>query len=158
MKYSDEITTEICKYLQAGNNQEDSAVLAGINPDTFYTWKKEKPDFSEAIKKAERKCKARNIAFVQQAAEKSWQAAAWYLERKYHDEYALKNISEIGGKDGQPIQYQFIGGGFVPPTGPFIASPTGSNIQSLPEVQDPGVAPAGEKDNNSDNGAGTPSA
>ena len=95
MKYSQELTAEICKYLKAGNNQEDSAILSGISEETFYKWQREKdsdgepnaeyhPEFTEAIKAAERECKARNIAFIQQAASKSWQAGAWFLERRYN--------------------------------------------------------------------------
>ena len=108
MKYSNEITEEICRYLQAGNNQHDSAVLAGISEETFYTWKKEKAEFSEAIKKAEQICKSRNIAYVQKAAEKTWQAAAWWLERKYHDEFALKTVMEHGSNEDKPILVKIV--------------------------------------------------
>ena len=103
-KYSSEMTADICKWLRAGSSQRDSAVLAGISEDTFYTWIKEKPEFSEAIKKAEQECKARNIAIIQKAGEKSWQAAAWYLERKYHNEFALKNVTQLVGPDDKEIE------------------------------------------------------
>lgn len=105
-KYSPELTQEICKWLRAGNNQKDSALLAGITEKSFYQWMQEKPasEFSEPIKKAEQECKARNIAIILKAAEKSWQAAAWYLERRYHDEFALKTVQEHIGKDGQEIK------------------------------------------------------
>ena len=105
-KYSTEMTQEICKYLRAGNSQKDSAILAGISEDTFYTWMK-KAEFSEPIKKAEQECKARNIAFVQKAAEKTWQAAAWYLERRYHDEFALKSVMEHQGNNDKPLEIKF---------------------------------------------------
>ena len=110
MKYSKETVAEICKYLRAGNNIEDSCGLSGINPDTYYNWKKDKRkvEFHEAIKKAEQECKARNIAYVQKAAEKTWQAAAWYLERKYHNEFALKNVTELVGKDDGPLQIKIV--------------------------------------------------
>ena len=99
-KYNSEITDEICRYLRAGNSQKDSATLADISEETFYQWMK-KPEFAEPIKKAEQECKARNIAIIQRAAEKTWQAAAWYLERRYNSEFALKQLNEITGKDGQ---------------------------------------------------------
>lgn len=155
MKYSNELTAEICKYLRAGNNQRDSAILSGISEETFYTWIKTKPEFSEPIKKAEQECKARNIAFIQKAAEKSWQAAAWYLERKYNNEFALKNINELQGKDGEPIKLTVIGGGgFVPGSFAFIAPPTGSTLQSASQVQGVSLASQSKKDNNSNNGTG----
>lgn len=129
MKYSNEITLEICKYLRAGNTQHDSAVLAGISEDTFYEWRKNKTEFSEAIKKAEKECKARNIAIIQRAAEKTWQAAAWWLERRYSSEYALKSINELTGKDGGPIKLNIItGADYVSYTGKITASSEESSV------------------------------
>jgi len=108
MKYSKEITEEICKYLRAGNSQKDSAVLAGIGESTYYEWM-DNPEFAEPIKKAEQECKSRNIAIIQKAAEKSWQAGAWWLERKYNSEFALKQINELTGKDGEKLTINILG-------------------------------------------------
>lgn len=94
MKYGQQITDEICKWLRAGNNQEDSAILAGIAECTFYAWMK-KPKFSEAIKKALVECKAKNIDIIQKAAQKTWQASAWWLERKYNEEFALRQKNDF---------------------------------------------------------------
>lgn len=115
MKYTTETVAEICKWLRAGNSQKDSAILSGLPESTFYDWQREKEsdgtnnpnyhvDFVEAIKKAEQECKARNIAIIQKAAEKSWQAGAWYLERRYHDEFALKTVQEHTGVNGEAIK------------------------------------------------------
>lgn len=89
MKYGPEMTHEIVTYLQNGNGRVDTCHLVGISYETFTQWMK-LPEFSESIKKAESTCKARNIAIVQKAAITSWQAAAWWLERKYPQEFALK--------------------------------------------------------------------
>lgn len=51
----------------------------------------QKPEFSEAIKKAETRCKQTYIGVIKKASEKTWTAAAWWLERKYHEEFGLKN-------------------------------------------------------------------
>lgn len=102
MKYSQEKTQEICKRLSVGLNREDAATLSDISKETFYQWLK-KPDFSDAIKKAELKCKERNVTIIQKAGITTWQAAAWWLERKHHNEFALKNIMAHEGKDGEPI-------------------------------------------------------
>jgi hypothetical protein len=108
MKYGKEITEEIVKWLKAGNNQKDSAALAGISEETFYKWMKVHAEFSESIKKAEKHCKARNIAIILKAAEKNWQASAWYLERKFHNEYALKKVLEHVGDDNSPIRIKIV--------------------------------------------------
>ena len=88
-KYGPDITQEICKHLAAGMGRVDSCTLADIHYDTFCEWMK-RAEFSEAIKKAEASCKERNIALIQRAATKSWQAAAWTLERKYPMEFGVK--------------------------------------------------------------------
>lgn len=90
MKYSPEMTHEIATFLQNGNGRVDTCALVGISYETFSRWMKEE-EFSEAIKKAESICKARNIAIIQKAALTTWTAAAWWLERKHPDEFGLRN-------------------------------------------------------------------
>ena len=34
--------------------------------------------------------KRRNIGLIQKAAEKTWQASAWWLERRYNEEYGKR--------------------------------------------------------------------
>ena len=91
VKFSPELVAEICGYLETGNNRTDSCVLAGISRDTLYEWIKTKPDISDAIKKAELICKKNHIENIQKASIKSWQASAWWLERKHHEEFGLRN-------------------------------------------------------------------
>jgi len=105
MKYSKEKTKEICKYLEQGLNRTDVVILADICYDTFLEWMK-KPEFSEAIKKAEVKCKKFHIDIIKKAAEKTWTAAAWWLERKYKDEFALRH--EIGGVENKPLEISIV--------------------------------------------------
>lgn len=107
MKYSKEITGEICKYLEQGMTLKDTAALTGIAQETFYQWLK-KPEFSEAVKKAEMKCKQRNIALIQKAAITTWQAGAWWLERRHSDEYALKSLLLHAGSDGEPLTLKLV--------------------------------------------------
>jgi len=93
-KYGEEMTQEICNHLKAGLNRTDACILVGIHYETFTEWMK-KAEFAEAIKKAETSVKARNIAIIQRAGEKSWQASAWWLERKHKDEFAIPKNPEI---------------------------------------------------------------
>ena len=102
MKYSSEKTEEICKHLETGLRREDAWEFVGISEATFYEWLK-KPEFSESIKKAELKNKQRNIVIIQNAAKKTWQASAWWLERRFPEEFALKQRLEHTGKNGGPI-------------------------------------------------------
>ena len=104
MKYSPEMTLEITKRLEIGLLRTDSCQLAGIHYDTFCEWMK-KPEFSDAVKKAEIKCKERLCAIIQKAAITTWQAAAWWLERKLSSEFALKTKTELSDPNGRAIPY-----------------------------------------------------
>lgn len=115
MKYSKGLTKEICDNLRLGHTIEDACVLSGISKDTFYRWLKKKSDFSDAIKKAEIECKRAHIANIRRAAmgirvlidpkdpEKGykftkdpiWQASAWWLERRYKEEFSTKQEVEL---------------------------------------------------------------
>ena len=105
-KYNDEIVDNLIKYIEAGNYIETACDAVGISKQTFYRWQEEKSDFSDAIKKAESKAITRNLLLIQNAAKKSWQAAAWFLERKDYERWGRKEL--IGGIDNKPIKAAFV--------------------------------------------------
>src|SRR6267142_3687554 len=98
MKYGAEKTGEISDLLRNGSNRTDACLLADISYETFTVWML-KPEFSEAIKKSEAEFKNKNITIIQKADAKTWQAAAWLLERKHQDEFAVKQKLDITTKD-----------------------------------------------------------
>ena len=104
MKYSKEIVKQICDHICNGSTQKDASYLSNIHIDTFHDWMNNKPEFSESIKKAHAKFKEQLITTVKKASSNSWQAAAWILERRYKEDYALR--VENTGKDGEPLQVQ----------------------------------------------------
>jgi hypothetical protein len=79
--------------LRLGMTHELAAQYGAISPDTFYHWLKlaKQPDalkcysdFSESIKAAEADNAARCLLAIDDAAaDGSWQAAAWVLERRH---------------------------------------------------------------------------
>lgn len=95
-KYCKEIITEICGHLQDGVGRVDTCYLVDISYETFTVWMK-RPTFCGRIKKAEARCKARNIKIIQKAGLTTWQAAAWYLERHFPNEFALRVKNEMSG-------------------------------------------------------------
>lgn len=115
-KYSEEIVKEICTYIENGSSLKDAANLSGIGESTLALWRsedgygdtknpltqKQRLDLLDAIKKAEAKNKEKHIQNIETASAKSWQASAWWLERKYKDEFAVR--SEHTGKDGESLQ------------------------------------------------------
>jgi len=98
MKYNKKIVEEIVSYIKAGVPNKHAALAVGIGEETFYGWMREKAEFSESIKKAQSLAVARNVVTVQKAAKKNWQAAAWWLERRYPEEFALRQKMELEGK------------------------------------------------------------
>jgi hypothetical protein len=104
MKYGKEIVQKIVEQLQIGMKRDDVCAILGFNRDTFYDWMKKRPDFSDAVLKAELVCKQRNIVRIQNASKKSWTAAAWWLERKFPDEFAQRSRYELTGQNGGPVQ------------------------------------------------------
>lgn len=101
MKYGKQLTEDICRELELGMSREDVCTMKSINQDTFYDWMKKKSEFSESIKRAEMRCKERCIKIVQKAALGTWQAASWWLERKYRNEFSLR--TELTGPGGKAL-------------------------------------------------------
>ncbi|MBM3227439.1 hypothetical protein FJZ27_01070 [Candidatus Peribacteria bacterium] len=81
-KFSPEMQAALCKWLKKGCSFKDACAMEGISYETFRTWQTEKSVFSVAIKKAEAECKVARIQTILKASDKSWQAAAWWLERR----------------------------------------------------------------------------
>ena len=101
-KYNEEVVQRITQALRSGNTRRASCGYAGISEDTFAVWMKNNADFSDAIKKAECDAEVRNVAIIQKAADTTWQAAAWWLERKHKAEWSSR--VEQTGADGSPVK------------------------------------------------------
>jgi len=64
--------------------------------DTFYEWMKD-PTFSEQVEKAEADAEVRFVTKVASASEETWQAAAWWLERRRPDDFKQQHAQQISG-------------------------------------------------------------
>lgn len=93
-KYHD-CKDSILKWVEMGSTYTDACRLEGIAYQTFLEWQDKFPEFTEALEKADALCKARRVARILAASKKSWQAAAWYLERRYKDEYSMKTLHDV---------------------------------------------------------------
>lgn len=74
---------------------------AGIPYETFLYWRKKYPDLLQIVKDAsavfEHKGKEYAAMQIFKHMDKSWLPAAWWLERKHPDEFAMKNKAELSG-------------------------------------------------------------
>jgi transposase len=98
--------------LQNGNYIETACDFAGINRATLYRWLQEseeddaKPllkELSDTVRKARAQAEMRNVLRIQKAADDSWQAAAWWLERSQPKKWSKQTNVELSGVNGNPI-------------------------------------------------------
>lgn len=93
--------------LRAGNTRSAAAAHAEISRQTFYRWIEEDETFRDSVEKAEADAEVRFAAQVAHAASTgTWQAAAWWLERRRPADFALRSKLEMTGKDGGPIDHR----------------------------------------------------
>lgn len=85
----------ILEAISEGLTQREASILAGISEDTLSLWKRQDSDFSEQIRQKEIESKLYHIRNIRRASEKSWQASAWWLERKFKDEFSTKSNTDV---------------------------------------------------------------
>jgi transposase len=106
---------KLLKAIRVGNDKKVACALAGISEATLYRWleqSKEKNateqlrEFRESFERVEAEAEVLKVSRIAQAADNGrWQAAAWWLERKYPERWAqqTKIKAELSGPDGRPI-------------------------------------------------------
>ena len=94
MKYSKVKVDRITSHIKAGHTAKDACILADITEETFYAWKREKPEFSESLEKAKIRCKESFMKTIQDSD--NWRAHAWWLEHRYPKEFSLTRFYEEG--------------------------------------------------------------
>ena len=80
-----------------GATNKDIYTSLGIGESTFYRWcnepkTAEQRELGETLKRAEADYKKQLRGRILKAADHTWQAAAWLLERQFPDEYARPEI------------------------------------------------------------------
>ena len=101
-KYTQKNVDRILDALRGGNTRRASCAAGNISADTFANWLKDYSVFSDAVEKAEGEAELRNLAVIQDATKTTWQAAAWWLERKHKAEWSSR--VEQTGADGSPVK------------------------------------------------------
>ena len=88
--YTEELVRRIEGYGALGVSDKTIFEAVGISHDTFYKWMKNKPEFATRINKARSLGQAKLVKLIWDAVPKTWQAAAWLLERRWPNEYGKK--------------------------------------------------------------------
>lgn len=106
-KWTQERKVKFLEAMRQGNTRRASCLLAGFSEDTLQHRVKRDTVFAAALKQAEAEAEAAMVSLVRKAAPTTWQAAAWWLERKLPADWSLKNRHEHSGPGGGPIPHQF---------------------------------------------------
>ena len=123
-KLTPERQDRIVSAVKAGNYLETAARFAGIDPSTLHGWMAKgrtevasrdnghDPDpmqdvyvnLLEAVEGAKAEAEVRAVAMIQRAAaDGTWSAAAWYLERSAPYRWGRFQRAEVSGPEGGPI-------------------------------------------------------
>ena len=105
-KLNNDLIKQIAKMVEMGTPSKYVAQAVGVDVTTWYKWlqrgEKAKKgiyfDLFKAVKKAEGRAIERNVSIIQKAAIDNWQAAAWWLERRYPEEFGKKSETILSGK------------------------------------------------------------
>ena len=143
-KLNADVQKRICDALQKGNTRRVACLVGGIAEQTLSNWlnkgenprlkkdgspyKEDEPfiEFLGSIKKAEATAEQEALVHIKNAMPDSWQAAAWYLERKRPQDWAKQDRNaarEEGNEKLDEIDRKLEG---LKEYGGDYASPSGS--------------------------------
>lgn len=77
-----------------GATYELAAGYGGISYELFRQWREKHVAFFDAVKAAEAEAAVGWLQKIEAAADDSWQAAAWKLERRYPNEYGRTVVDQ----------------------------------------------------------------
>lgn len=99
----------ILNALRLGNTRTAAAAFAEVDRVSLWRWVESDAAFRNAVEKAEADAEFRFVSQVASAAaDGTWTAAAWWLERRRPNEYARRDRVdsrvEVSGPGGGPIE------------------------------------------------------
>lgn len=127
MKFKPEITNIIIEAISKGIPKKYAVQGCGLNESTFYKWMEEgendfnnsldteKAKFFKSVKIAESQAVEYLLNIIKEAAkDRSWQAAAWILERTHVKDFGRFTKHELFGNEEKPGFNLIIESAFVP--------------------------------------------
>lgn len=101
------VRKQILMILRLGLSRNDAADANGIGRSTLSECIASDEAFAEQVKKAEAAGKVRHMRKL--GAAKAWQASAWFLERKYPDEYGRKVAAPpVGDEENASAEVHYV--------------------------------------------------
>ena len=94
-KMTDARVTALLNALRVGNTRRAACAHADIDPTTFYRWLDQDATFRNAIEKAEGEAESHYSTIIFRAASTTWQAAAWWLERRHPKDFGRRDQVDV---------------------------------------------------------------
>lgn len=95
-KYTPERVARIVEALEGGNTRRAAAAAGGIDQATFDRWILRYAHFAADVRAAESKAELVHVEAIRHAAaDGDWRASAWWLERRYPDDWGRRDKVEI---------------------------------------------------------------
>jgi hypothetical protein len=121
------VKARLLDMLHAGLSLADSLLIVGISRAAFLRARNDDEEFGRGVKSAAAEGKLHHLKRVRDGAER-WQASAWFLERKYGQEFGKR--LQLQGDPARPLTIQGLRGvtpeevtGHVPSNGRPSAQP-----------------------------------
>jgi hypothetical protein len=107
-KYPAEAKKIIDKIKTYGFSRAKACLAAGIHIVTLERWEKEYPDFAECLMRAEIECEEYHLGRIRNSVQgrdnPDWKSSAWFLARKYPDQYGEKIKQDISLLTEKPLE------------------------------------------------------
>lgn len=107
-KLTPEVQQRVLQAIAGGNTKKDAAAYAGVGYRTLEAWLADQrpafQQFQQAVAQKEAEAVVRNVTLIQKAAADTWQAAAWWLERRRPDDWGRKERVEHSTAPERPME------------------------------------------------------
>lgn len=110
-KFTEDRRKRILDALAAGNFLKTACAYGGVDDSTFNKWRQRAEKYREpeyvaffaAVKEAETVAEVSALATIRKAANDTWFAAAWFLERKFPERWARRDRVPVDGEGREAV-------------------------------------------------------
>lgn len=106
------LRAKILAAIHDGSYRYQACAYARIGYQVFSDYLKLDTDFAEQVAQAEAMRAVASVSEILLHGKRDWRALAWFLERKFPDEWGRRDRLALTGKDGGPLRVQDIAADF----------------------------------------------
>ena len=106
------VISSLCRGLRDGNSRTVSCLRAGITIRTLQRWIQRAEDgeqkyveIRDQVEQAEALSAQNAVELILKAGHKDWRAAAWFLERRFPDDWGAWRAKLVPGESNQLVNF-----------------------------------------------------